>query len=48
MVIWLIHIPEILILITLWWVTFTIVVTCVLCLGFGPSGVIPGELQPNS
>jgi hypothetical protein len=35
--------PEILLLITVWWITFTIVVTLVLCLGFGPSGVAAGE-----
>jgi len=36
--------PQTLVLITVWWVTFTIIVTFVLCLGFGPSGVIPGSL----
>ena len=34
---------DILLLITVWWITFTVVVTVGLCLGFGPSGIIAGE-----
>jgi hypothetical protein len=34
---------EILLLITVWWITFTVVVTLVVCLGFGLSGVAAGE-----
>jgi len=34
---------DVLLLITVWWITFTVVVTLVLCLGFGPSGVVAGE-----
>lgn len=25
-----------------WWITFTIVMTIIMCLGFGPGGVIAG------
>ncbi|KAF4547278.1 Hypothetical protein D9617_48g089390 [Elsinoe fawcettii] len=35
--------PQILLLITVWWTTFAIVVTIGLCLGFGPSGVVAGS-----
>jgi hypothetical protein len=28
-----------------WWITFTLVATLLLCLGFGPKGIIPG-IQP--
>jgi len=34
---------DVLLLITVWWITFTVVVTLVLCLGFGPSGIVAGE-----
>lgn len=36
-------ISDIVILITVWWITFTITITLVLCLGFGPYGVVAGE-----
>ncbi|KAL1585220.1 hypothetical protein WHR41_05767 [Cladosporium halotolerans] len=36
--------PHIVILITVWWITFTIIITLVLCLGFGPGGVVAGSL----
>ncbi|GAB7364013.1 hypothetical protein MBLNU230_g4571t1 [Neophaeotheca triangularis] len=35
---------HIVLLITVWWITFTVVVALVLCLGFGPSGVAAGSL----
>lgn len=34
---------DIVILITVWWITFTIIITLVLCLGFGPGGVVAGK-----
>ncbi|OQN95508.1 hypothetical protein B0A48_18380 [Cryoendolithus antarcticus] len=36
--------PHVLLLITVWWITFTVVITLFLCLGFGPGGVIAGSL----
>lgn len=34
---------DVLLLITVWWVTFTAVVTLGLCLGFGPRGIAAGK-----
>lgn len=34
---------DILAIITAWWVTFTIVMTIVMSLGFGPSGIVAGK-----
>ncbi|KAJ5673624.1 hypothetical protein N7507_002751 [Penicillium longicatenatum] len=36
--------PDILAVITAWWITFTVVVIIFLCLGFGPVGIVPGSL----
>lgn len=35
--------PDILAIIFAWWITFTIVCTIIMSLGFGPVGIIPGE-----
>jgi hypothetical protein len=29
--------------ITAWWITFTIVMTIIMTLGFGPSGIVAGS-----
>ncbi|XPS75412.1 hypothetical protein M3J09_007499 [Ascochyta lentis] len=36
--------PHVIAIIMAWWITFTIVATLLLCLGFGPKGIIPGSL----
>ncbi len=36
---------DVLALIMAWWITFTIVLTLLLCLGFGPVGIVPGTLR---
>ncbi|KAJ5080922.1 hypothetical protein N7456_013632, partial [Penicillium angulare] len=35
---------HILAAITAWWITFTVLVIILLCLGFGPIGILPGSL----
>ncbi|OGE53457.1 hypothetical protein PENARI_c007G04040 [Penicillium arizonense] len=34
--------PDVLAIITAWWITFSIVITIILCLGFGPGGIVAG------
>ncbi|KAJ0421100.1 hypothetical protein BJY00DRAFT_283109 [Aspergillus carlsbadensis] len=36
--------PEVLTVITAWWITFTVVMTILLCLGFGPGGIVAGSI----
>lgn len=36
--------PDVLAAITAWWITFTLVITIILSLGFGPAGVVAGSL----
>ncbi|KAJ6034992.1 hypothetical protein N7499_002210 [Penicillium canescens] len=36
--------PDVLAIITAWWITFSIVITIILCLGFGPGGIVTGSL----
>ncbi|PKX89357.1 uncharacterized protein P174DRAFT_445899 [Aspergillus novofumigatus IBT 16806] len=36
--------PDVLAAITAWWITFTIVITIIMSLGFGPAGVVAGSL----
>ncbi|KAJ5946435.1 hypothetical protein N7454_003274 [Penicillium verhagenii] len=36
--------PDILAAITAGWITFTVLMTVFLCLGFGPVGIVPGSL----
>ncbi|KAJ5225382.1 hypothetical protein N7468_006607 [Penicillium chermesinum] len=36
--------PDVLAIITAWWITFTVVVTICLCLGFGSGGIVVGSL----
>ncbi|KAI7778466.1 hypothetical protein LA080_002070 [Diaporthe eres] len=35
--------PHVLAVIFAWWITFTIVCTIIMSLGFGPAGIIAGE-----
>ncbi len=34
---------DVLALIMAWWITFTVVMTLIMCLGFGPRGIIAGK-----
>ncbi|KAB8078122.1 hypothetical protein BDV29DRAFT_166927 [Aspergillus leporis] len=36
--------PDVIAPITAWWITFTIVMTIIMTLGFGPSGIVAGSL----
>ncbi|PYH94032.1 hypothetical protein BO71DRAFT_399203 [Aspergillus ellipticus CBS 707.79] len=36
--------PDVIAIIMVWWVTFTVVTTIIICLGFGPAGVVAGSL----
>ncbi|KAF2260578.1 hypothetical protein CC78DRAFT_555535 [Lojkania enalia] len=35
--------PHVIAIITAWWITFTLVTTLIMCLGFGPGGVVAGS-----
>ncbi|KAJ5771683.1 hypothetical protein N7520_002212 [Penicillium odoratum] len=36
--------PDVVAVINAWCITFFIVITIILCLGFGPAGIVPGSL----
>ncbi|KAH8700431.1 hypothetical protein BGW36DRAFT_374121 [Talaromyces proteolyticus] len=36
--------PDVLAIITAWWITFTVVMTIIMTLGFGPGGIIAGSI----
>ncbi|KAJ5380023.1 uncharacterized protein N7496_002451 [Penicillium cataractarum] len=42
---WLLR-PDILTIITAWWITFTVVMIIIFCLGFGPVGIAAGLANP--
>lgn len=39
---------DVLLLLTVWWISFTIVATLILIAGFGPAGVCPGKKHLSS